>query len=83
MIRRIAEDIGDDGMKAVLAAANSGENPYAGDAGAEKTGADPDWRRFLDLVEEVGDTDTADDLFGRWVVTADRTRNAPDPRRRT
>ncbi len=71
VIRRIAEDIGDDGMKAVLAAANSGENPYAGDAGAEKTGADPDWRRFLDLVEEVGDTDTADDLFGRWVVTAE------------
>ena len=70
VVVRIAEDIGDDGMKAVLAAANSGENPYAGDAGAEKTGADPDWRRFLDLVEEVGDTDTADDLFGRWVVTS-------------
>ncbi len=70
VILRIAEDIGDDGMRAVLAAANSGENPYAGDAGAEKTGADPDWRRFLDLVEEVGDTDTADDLFGRWVVTS-------------
>lgn len=69
VISQIAEDIGDDGMKAVLAAADAGENPYAGDAGAEKTGARPDWRRFLDLVEEVGETDTADDLFGSWVVS--------------
>jgi hypothetical protein len=68
VIRRIAQDIGDDGMRAVLAAADAGENPYAGDEGPEKTGARSDWRRFLDLVEERGDTDTADDLFSRWVV---------------
>jgi hypothetical protein len=73
VILRIAQDIGDDGMRAVLAAAEAGENPYAGDDGPEKTGARPDWRRFLDLVEERGDTDTADDLFARWVVPpADR-----------
>jgi hypothetical protein len=68
VILRIAEDIGDERMQRVLAAADAGENPYAGDGGAEKTGASPDWRRFLDLVEEIGDTDTADDLFSRWVV---------------
>ena len=73
VILRIAKDIGDDGMRAVLAAADAGENPYAGDQGGEKTGARADWRRFLDLVEERGDTDTADDLFGQWVVQpADR-----------
>ncbi len=74
VILRLVQDIGEDGMRAVLAAADAGENPYAGDEGPEKTGALPDWRRFLDLVEERGDTETADDLFGRWVVSpADRT----------
>lgn len=73
VILRIAQDIGNDGMRAVLAAADAGENPYAGDEGAETTGARSDWRRFLDLVEERGDTETADDLFSRWVVPpADR-----------
>ena len=74
VILRIAQDIGEDGMRAVLAAADAGENPYAGDEGPERTGALPDWRRFLDLVEERGDTATADDLFSRWVVSpTDRT----------
>ena len=70
VIRSIAQDIGDDGMRAVLAAADAGHNAYAGDGAPEVTGAQPDWRRFLDLVEEVGNTDAADDLFRLWVVPA-------------
>jgi hypothetical protein len=74
VILRLVQEIGEDGMRAVLAAADADENPYAGDTGPEKTGAVSDWRRFLDLVEERGDTETADDLFGKWVVSpADRT----------
>jgi hypothetical protein len=74
VILRLVQDIGEDGMRAVLAAADADENAYVGDTGPEKTGAVPDWRRFLDLVEERGDTETADDLFTKWVVPpADRT----------
>jgi hypothetical protein len=74
VILRLVQDIGEDGMRAVLAAADAEENAYVGDTGPEKTGAVPDWRRFLDLVEERGDTETADDLFTKWVVPpADRT----------
>ncbi len=68
VVRAIAQDIGDDGMRAVLGAAAASHNPYAGDGGPEKTGAQRDWRRFLDLVEEVGDTDATADLFRTWVV---------------
>jgi hypothetical protein len=72
VIRAIAQDIGDQAMRAVLAAAEAGHNAYAGDAGPETTGAQTDWRRFLDLVEEVGGADGAESLFREWVVpTAD------------
>jgi hypothetical protein len=68
VIRAIARDVGDEGMQAVLAAAEAGHNAYAGDAGPETTGARTDWRRFLDLVEEVGGADGAEPLFREWVV---------------
>ena len=70
VVRSIARDIGDDGMRAVLVAADAGHSAYAGDGAPDVTGAQSDWRRFLDLVEEVGGTDTADDLFRQWVVPA-------------
>jgi hypothetical protein len=70
VVRAIANAIGDDGMRAVLAAADAGHSPYVGDGPPDTTGAQRDWRRFLDLVEEVGGTDTADELFGTWVVHA-------------
>jgi hypothetical protein len=71
VVRAIARDIGDDGMRAVLAAAEAGHNPYAGDSLVpDTTGAASDWRRFLDLVEEIGESDVAEDLFKEWVVPA-------------
>jgi hypothetical protein len=58
-------------MRAVLAAAEAGHNAYAGDGLLpDTTGALSDWRRFLDLVEEVGESDVAEALFKEWVVTA-------------
>jgi hypothetical protein len=70
VIRAIARDIGDEGMRAVLAAAEAGHNAYAGDGPPETTGARTDWRRFLDLVQEVGGSDRAETLFQEWVVPA-------------
>ena len=55
-------------MRAVLAAADAKQNAYVGDGPPETTGAKMDWRRFLDLVQEVGGMDDADDLFSRWVL---------------
>ncbi len=69
VIRKIAEDIGDDGMRSVLTAVRASENAYAGDDGPEVTGASMDWKQFLDLVQGVGGMETADDLFRDWVVT--------------
>jgi hypothetical protein len=71
VIRKIADGIGDDGMRSVLAAVGAGENAYVGDDGPEVTGATMDWKRFLDLVQGVGGMETADDLFRDWVVNTD------------
>ena len=68
VVRQIAEAIGDDGMRAVLAAADGDQSAYIGDGPPDTTGATMDWKRFLDLVEEVGGMDDAEDLFSRWVV---------------
>ena len=68
VMRALVKDIGPDRMREVLAAARDREIPYAG-AGTPETVAGPaDWRRFLDLLEEVGGSRTADAAFRRWVV---------------
>ena len=38
----------------------------------EKVTLPNDWRRFLDLLEEIGGSTTADDLFRRWIVTPEQ-----------
>ena len=69
IVRALVNEIGAERMRAVLAAARDREIPYAG-AGTPETVAGPaDWRRFLDLLEEVGGSRTADGAFRRWVVT--------------
>jgi hypothetical protein len=81
VIKRIADEIGDDGMRAVLAAVDADQTAYVGDGAPETTGKTPDWKLFLDLVDEVGAAKEADGLFERWVVSPDdallmRTRKA-------
>jgi hypothetical protein len=73
VIRRIAEAIGDDGMRAVLAAVDRGESAYVGDGRPDRTGATMDWKRFLDLVQDVGGMTDADDLFAEWAVSGSET----------
>lgn len=69
VVRQIADSIGDDGMRAVLAAADGGQSAYIGDGDPDTTGATMDWKRFLDLAEDVGGMASADELFRRWVAT--------------
>lgn len=70
VIRELVDEIGEDGMRRVLAAAEASTTAYAGDVEAEVVPYPTDWRRLLDLLEEVGESARADDLYRRWVVEA-------------
>jgi hypothetical protein len=68
VVRTIASELGPDGMRSVLAAAEAHQIAYAG-AGTPETVTGPaDWHRLLDLYDERGGSQTADDVFRRWVV---------------
>ena len=69
VVRSLVAEVGDARMRAVLAAAESRRIAYAGAGDAETVSGPADWRRFLDLLEEVGKSRTADEQFRRWIVT--------------
>jgi hypothetical protein len=71
VIDELIADIGEDGMRAVLAAADRDRVAYVGAGDPETVSIPNDWRRFLDLLDQAGKSTVADDLFRRWVVTAD------------
>jgi hypothetical protein len=67
----IVADLGDERMRDVFDAADRGAIAYRGAPEPETVGGGtPDWRRFLDLLEELGGSDEAGELFERWVVPA-------------
>ena len=70
VIRAIVDEAGEDGMQRVFRAAESGTTAYAGDASPERTALPNDWRRFLDLTEELGGVTDASDLLAKWVLPA-------------
>ncbi|MEO5939286.1 MAG: resuscitation-promoting factor Rpf1 domain-containing protein, partial [Candidatus Limnocylindrales bacterium] len=68
-IETVVLEVGDAGMREVLGAAQDHRIAYVG-AGEPETVAGPnDWRRLLDLLDEVGGSSAADGVFRRWVVT--------------
>jgi hypothetical protein len=72
VVRTLIDEIGEDSMRRVLAAANASETAYLGAPDAEKVTITNDWRRFLDLLEQVGDSERADDLFRRWIISPEQ-----------
>ena len=68
LLERLHTEIGDDGMRAVIRAAEAETIPYVGVGEPERLSGDADWHRFLDLLEEVGGSKMATDLFTTWVV---------------
>ncbi len=65
----IADEIGIDGLAAVIAAAEADQIAYVGDLDPESVDAEiDDWRRFLDLAEEVGGAEDLSEIFDTWVV---------------
>jgi hypothetical protein len=69
VIRSIFTEIGSDRMRDVMDAAEARRIPYAGAGEPETMSGVADWKRLLDLFEEVGSSKTATEQFRRWVVT--------------
>ena len=67
----ITDEIGTDGLSRVLDVTSRGEIAYRGSGEVEQTAVPDDWRRFLDLLTEVGGSRQATGLFYEYVATGD------------
>ena len=68
VIQAIVDETGEDGMQRVFRAAEDRTTAYAGDGAPERAALPNDWRRFLDLTEELGGATNATDLLATWVL---------------
>ncbi len=70
VIKQIVDEVGVDKMRDIFAAATKHTISYVGNATAEADNTPTDWRRFLDLADQLGGATKADDLFRSYVITA-------------
>ena len=70
VLRTISDEIGIDRLGDVTAAILDRTIAYRGDGDPERWGGSTDWRRLLDLVEEIGGSTTAAGAFEAHVVSA-------------
>ncbi len=71
VIRSILAEAGEDGFQLVFRAADQGATAYVGDGAPERSALPNDWRRFLDLVQELGGADGAAALVATWAAAED------------
>lgn len=69
VMRVIMKEIGTEGMSAVLNAARDDLIAYRGSGDPETVPAADDWRRFIDLLEELGGSTEAQAVFREFVLT--------------
>ncbi len=69
VVKQIVDELGDETMREVFAAVDDHTEAYIGDAPAEDGDEATDWRRFLDLAEQLGGSEKARDLIEQYVVT--------------
>ena len=72
VIDSLIDEIGEDGMRKVLAAADDEAIAYPGAPKREYqtvVATFKDWRYFLDLLEQVGGSSQAPELFKTWVIS--------------
>ncbi len=72
VIDALVDEIGEDGMREVLAAADAEAIAFPGASKREThtlVATFKDWRYFLDLLEQVGGSTQAPELFKTWVVS--------------
>jgi hypothetical protein len=68
------EEVGAAGMRAIFRAAHDDRIAYRGAGPAEQVPVPDAWRRYLDLLEELGGSTAAERLFREYVVTPDGAR---------
>jgi len=71
VVDQLVQEVGLERMDDVLGVALDGKITYQGDADREPSSAKLDWRHLLDLLDDVGGSTTADELFVANVLTAD------------
>jgi hypothetical protein len=72
VVQSLVDEIGEESMRAVLRAAHANQTAYLGTGEPETVTIKNDWRRFLDLLQEMGGSDGAEEAFRRWVITTDQ-----------
>ena len=72
LIRSLTTEVTEGSMRRVFAAANANQTAYVGATPIETVTIPNDWRRLLDLLEQVGGSTTAEEQFRTWVVTPDQ-----------
>ena len=71
VIHELSEEIGSENLSAVIQAAMFDEIAYRGEPDPERVDEDDDWRRLIDLLEEVGGSNRALALFEEYVTDED------------
>ena len=71
VIHELSEEIGSENLSAVIQAAMFDEIAYQGEPDPERVDEDDDWRRLIDLLEEVGRSNRAVSLFEEYVTGED------------
>ncbi len=69
VLKHIVDAVGVDKMRDIFAAARDKTISYVGNGPAETYDTSADWRRLLDLADQVGAPETIDDLFRTYVLT--------------
>ncbi|MEW5991377.1 MAG: hypothetical protein AB1736_08555 [Chloroflexota bacterium] len=69
------DEIGPERMRDVFQAADQDLTAYPGADPGERVAVTDDWRRYLDLLEEIGGSATAEALFREYVVTQAAVRD--------
>lgn len=72
VVRLFVDEIGMEAMALVIDAAADRDIPYQGDPDTERMAGANDWRRFLDLLEEIGGSQRAAAVFSSHVLDPDQ-----------
>ena len=70
VVHQVSEELGYDGIRALLQMASDNETAYVGEGDPERSVTIPnDWRRFVDLAEQRLGSEIVADLVGEHIVT--------------
>ncbi len=70
VMRQVVRAVGEDGMRRVFKAASDRTTAYVGGRAPETTARPNDWRRFVDLTEELAGATGIADLVATWALPA-------------